>query len=208
MTVSEVLVASAITATIVGAIVTVARPLRELSDLQPEIIDMQQRLRVGADALMKDLLMAVPPVMPYRADGDRDPDLGTFYRPDAITVLSASWDEAAVTSNTYYLRTDAADGFSQLRHYDGAEGDFPVMDGVGLLQFEYFRFNGAPIDPAALVDGPWFPDAADANRFDADLLTIRRVRVTLRVQPRTLLRGRLTGREIRFDVAPRNLDRD
>lgn len=152
--------------------------------------------------------MAVGPVMPYRAGArDHDPALGIFYRPDAITVLSASWDEAATASHTYYLAEAAGGGF-ELRHYDGAAGDFPVMDGVGLLRFEYFAFNAAPIDPAALVDGPWFPDAADANRFDTDLLTIRRVRVILRVEPRALFRRRLTGREIRFDVAPRNLTRD
>jgi hypothetical protein len=208
MTISEVLVASAIMATVLGTIVTVAGPLRQLSDLQPEIVDMQQRLRVGADALARDLRMAVGPVMPYQAGGARDPALGIFYRPDAITILSSSSDDAAITSNTYYVGTDAFSGLSQLRHYDGAGGDFPVIDGVGLLRFEYFAFNAAPIDPAALVDGPWFPDAADTNRFDADLLTIRRVRVTFRVRPRTLLRGRLAEREIRFDVAPRNLNRD
>jgi len=32
------------------------------------------------------------------------------------------------------------------------------------------------------VDGPWCPDGASLNRYDADLLRIRLVRVTLRVQ--------------------------
>jgi type II secretory pathway pseudopilin PulG len=34
----------------------------------------------------------------------------------------------------------------------------------------------------ALTDGPWCPDAAATNRFDADLLRIRKVRVVLRVE--------------------------
>ena len=208
MTTSELLVAAAITTTIMGTLVEVARPLQALFDMQPEIADMQQRIRVGADALTRHLRTAIGPVMPYRLGGDDDAGRGTFYRPDAITILSASGDDAAVVSNTYYLKTDAASGLSQFRHYNGDDGDFPVMDGVDLLRFEYFGLDSAKIEPAAFVDGPWFPDAADANRFDADLLTIRRVRVTIRVQPRALFRGRLAGREIRFDVAPRNLNRD
>ena len=35
---------------------------------------------------------------------------------------------------------------------------------------------------AQLTDGPWCPDSANANRWDADLLRIRRIGVTLRVQ--------------------------
>ena len=35
---------------------------------------------------------------------------------------------------------------------------------------------------AQLVDGPWCPDADSPDRFDADLLRIRAIAVTLRVQ--------------------------
>jgi prepilin-type N-terminal cleavage/methylation domain-containing protein len=80
-----------------------------------------------------------------------------------------------------------------------------------------------PLGAAVLSDGPWCPDASNPNRFDADLLRIRRVVVTLRVESAaTSLRGpagRLFSRagtasgrafvpdqEVRFDVAPRNLN--
>lgn len=74
-----------------------------------------------------------------------------------------------------------------------------------------------------LTDGPWCPDASNANRFDADLLRVRRVDVRIRVQaanaavrgPAGLLFARggtsTSGRrfvpdqELRFSVAPRNL---
>jgi hypothetical protein len=47
------------------------------------------------------------------------------------------------------------------------------------------------LDPGALVDGPWCPDASAPSRFDADLLRIRRVHVTLRVEAwADALRGR------------------
>ncbi|MCX6552791.1 MAG: prepilin-type N-terminal cleavage/methylation domain-containing protein [Acidobacteria bacterium] len=76
-----------------------------------------------------------------------------------------------------------------------------------------------------LTDGPWCPDPGSPNRYDADLLRIRRVRVTLRVHAQaTSVRGSsaalfsLPGQAsdavrmvpdlvVRFDVAPRNLAR-
>ena len=76
---------------------------------------------------------------------------------------------------------------------------------------------------AELTDGPWCPDAAASNRSDADLLRIRSVAVTVRVEsaidalrgpastlfsrPGTSTGGRfLSDQEIRFHVTPRNLD--
>jgi prepilin-type N-terminal cleavage/methylation domain-containing protein len=81
-----------------------------------------------------------------------------------------------------------------------------------------------------LTDGPWCPDANNANRYDADLLRIRKIRVTLRVQTgNRALRGSgslaagpdalftnggtaatlsrsVPDEQIRFDVSPRNLN--
>jgi hypothetical protein len=77
---------------------------------------------------------------------------------------------------------------------------------------------------ADLVDGPWCPSADKPNRFDADLLRVRRVRVTLRVQAaQASMRGPagplftkggtsqgasryLPDQEVTFDVTPRNLN--
>jgi hypothetical protein len=48
-------------------------------------------------------------------------------------------------------------------------------------------------DGNATADSAWCPDAGNPNRFDADLLRIRRVRVTIRLQtPNASLRGSLT----------------
>lgn len=79
-----------------------------------------------------------------------------------------------------------------------------------------------------LTDGPWCPDAASPNRYDADLLRIRKVRVGIRLQTgNASLRGLLTSgpdalfikpgtaisaaqtvvdQSIRFDISPRNLN--
>jgi hypothetical protein len=73
-----------------------------------------------------------------------------------------------------------------------------------------------------LSDGPWCPDAASAFRYDADLLRLRRIGVTLRVEAGPeRLRGPASAmfiragtaqtsryvpdREVTFTVAPRNL---
>jgi prepilin-type N-terminal cleavage/methylation domain-containing protein len=86
--------------------------------------------------------------------------------------------------------------------------------------------NGAlvPLTAAQLTDGPWCPNAANVNRWDADLLRIRKIGVTLRVQAASAaLRGPASAlfaqggtsknatkwvpdQEIRFMVSPRNLN--
>ena len=208
-----------------AAVFGLTSPAQGIFGAQPERSDMHQRLRVGVDVLAKDLLMAGAPVMPYRV-GRRNPDpaLGIFYRRDTISLVSVPWEGAAIRSHTYYLRSDIEGGVFQLRHYDGAATDRPVVDHVVKLEFEYFGADQMRLDPMVLQDGPWYPDDTDANRFDADLLRIRRVRVTLRVQAAlAALRGPagvlfvhggtaasreryLPDREIRFDISPRNLN--
>ena len=77
---------------------------------------------------------------------------------------------------------------------------------------------------AQLTDGPWCPNAASGNRWDADLLRVRKIGVTLRVQSaNAALRGPASAlftrggtskggekwvpdQEIRFQVSPRNLN--
>lgn len=83
---------------------------------------------------------------------------------------------------------------------------------------------------ADLTDGPWCPDAANKNRYDADLLRIRKIRVTVRLQTgnaalrgsgalaqgpdslfaipgtATALARTVPDQTIRFDVSPRNLN--
>jgi len=75
-----------------------------------------------------------------------------------------------------------------------------------------------------LTDGPWCPTAASENRWDADLLRIRKIVATVRVQAAAAaLRGPASAlfstagsstssdrwvpdQEIRFEVSPRNLN--
>jgi hypothetical protein len=77
---------------------------------------------------------------------------------------------------------------------------------------------------AQLTDGPWCPDANNANRWDADLLRIRKIGVKVRVEAAIdALRGPASAlftrggtsrggnkwvpdQEVRFQVSPRNLN--
>jgi len=68
------------------------------------------------------------------------------------------------------------------------------------------------LTPAQLTDGPWCPHAASENRFDADLLRIRKIRVSIRLQAgnpllrvATSLDRAVPDQSIEFDVVPRNM---
>jgi hypothetical protein len=71
-----------------------------------------------------------------------------------------------------------------------------------------------PLSAAVLTDGPWCPDVLAPGRYDADLLRVRAVRVTLRVEAAGVgVRASRDGtspaadRELVFDVVPRALQR-
>jgi hypothetical protein len=97
----ELLVSSAIMMTITGAIFGLLNPAQGTSQAQPEVADMQQRMRVGADTLFKELLMTgagpyqgattgslinfFAPILPRRT-GLTTPDAKTVFKNDAITL--------------------------------------------------------------------------------------------------------------------------
>ena len=158
-------------------------------------------------------------------------EIGITSRPpdSAATTYTAGSRLVQVQLDVYYLKTDPVTHVAQLMHYDGtANAAVPAVDHVVGLRFDYagepLGADGAPtpLTAADLTDGPWRPDPANANRWDADLLRIRRVTATLRVESAlAALRGPAgtlftnagtsTGGamwapdlEIRIQVAPRN----
>jgi hypothetical protein len=104
-TIVELLVAVLIMVSITSAIFALVDPARGTYRTQPEVSDMQQRLRVGTMFLTSDLMMAAAgtpaggtlmgtlvnffaPIQPYRIGMiESDPAAGVFYRPDAITIM-------------------------------------------------------------------------------------------------------------------------
>jgi prepilin-type N-terminal cleavage/methylation domain-containing protein len=109
---------------------------------------------------------------------------------------------------------------------DGAENcTFAVVDGEYVPRLPAIgegMAGLAELTRELLTDGPWCADAASPQRFDADLLRIRRVRLTVRVQaaaawfrgasaqlfthPGTAAAARsVPDREVVLDVTPRNM---
>jgi prepilin-type N-terminal cleavage/methylation domain-containing protein len=103
-TLIELLIAAVIMSLVIGSVFTLLVPAQSIFRVQPEVADLQQRLRVGIDAMLRDLMAAgsgldagvspgpllgrFAPVVPYRlGEAGADPPAGVFYRPDAITVV-------------------------------------------------------------------------------------------------------------------------
>ena len=107
-TIIEMLVSSLIMLVVTGAVFTLMNPAQGTFKAQPEVSDLQQRLRIGVDTLQKDLVMAgagtyngqsagalsyfIAPVMPYHAFGDTtDPENGSVLpdRRDQLDLRAA-----------------------------------------------------------------------------------------------------------------------
>lgn len=126
--------------------------------------------------------------------------LSAVYREGATVV--------AVVERVYYLDR----GARRLMVYDGALTDSIVLDHVSDFRITYFgTAAAAPLSwevlaGPALTDGPLIGQAP--NRFDADVLRIRRVRVALTLEAHdgwTPWGGWSGRRVLTFDVSPRNL---
>jgi type II secretory pathway pseudopilin PulG len=120
-----------------------------------------------------------------------------------------------------------APGVTQAPFASGENCTWEMSGGVQVTRLALLSASGGLVRLTAsqLTDGPWCPDDVNANRYDADLLRIRKVRVTLRVQSgNDAVRGSLSDamfvnrgtalsraqtvpdRSARFDVSPRNLN--
>ena len=103
-TLIELLVSTAIMVTITGAIFSLMNPAQGTAQTQPEVSDMQQRMRVGNDTLFKEVMMAgagpyqgavtgslvkyFAPIIPRRV-GDISPDPvvgGGSFTTDRLTL--------------------------------------------------------------------------------------------------------------------------
>jgi pilin/secretion family protein with methylation motif len=103
--------------------------------------------------------------------------------------------------------------------FDGATPPAGVLPALGLPGTGLVKLTSAQ-----LIDGPWCPNDASPSRWDADLLRVRKIGVTVRVQAaNAALRGPAStlftrggtsrggekwvpDQEIRFQVSPRNLN--
>jgi len=100
-TLIELLVSTAIMITVTGAIFSLMNPAQGNAQTQPEVADMQQRMRIGNDTIFKELVMSgagpyqgpvrgalvnfFAPILPRRV-GFQSPDAPTTFRDDTITM--------------------------------------------------------------------------------------------------------------------------
>lgn len=208
----ELVVSMAIMLAITGSMFELVQAARHAFEVDLERAEMQQRMRVSMDAVFRDLVMAgaglqTPAIAPFRR-GVANPDLpGSAFR-DRLSVryLPPDLVGGPAVTITYALRADAA-GVLQLTRYDGHATDMPVVDQVASVRFEYFDASGQQITLDRFTDGPWVPDAEAADRFDADLQLIKRVRARVRVRPSRVLVGiPIADLDAAIDVSPRNLN--
>jgi prepilin-type N-terminal cleavage/methylation domain-containing protein len=113
-TLIELLVSTTVMLLVTGAIFSLIDPGQATYRAQPEVSDMQQRLRVGQNAMYSDLVMSgagtysgmavgtllgyFSPILPYRAGTIGNDSLsGVVYRPDAITVMFVPQTAAQTT---------------------------------------------------------------------------------------------------------------
>jgi hypothetical protein len=130
-TLVELLISMFVMIGITAAIFSMTDPARGTFRQQPEVSDMQQRLRVGTSYVSSDLMMAgagapgggaimgalmnfLAPVQPLRL-GMINSDLGSgvLYRPDAITIMYVPPDAPYTT-----IREDMPQPSSELKVYD------------------------------------------------------------------------------------------
>ena len=180
----EILVATAVMLLVSGAVFQMLAGAVRQSAVWNDEADLHQRARVSMEAIAAELRGA-------GAGGELGPLRNSFpvveaRRPGGPLTASAvtlryipdGADVAGLVEATWYF--DPQTGV--IRRSESGHGDFPVVDGVQALRFEYFDAFGEP----------W--------PLDADSLRIRRVRVTV------ALRSRL-ARPITFvfEVTPWNL---
>jgi hypothetical protein len=165
------IIALAMTLAVTAGVFALIVPAQGMFAAQAETSDMQQRLRVVADTLVRDLgragvgahagadggslLLHLAPVLPYRAGVNGDPP-GT-YTSDTVTILSVPEDGTQFVSTIYWLKRDVA-GTWQLMSADGlGSPDAPVADHIVGLSFDYYGDPQPPLMRKPLSDpiGPW-----------------------------------------------------
>lgn len=135
-TITELLISTAIMLTVTGAIFGLMVPAQDSTQVQPEIADMQQRMRVGNEVIFKELMMAgagpymggstgsllnfLAPILPRR--GGSTPDGQTVFRPDAITLTyvpntsSQTTIRDAMPPEAVPIKVEAQAGCPDTRH--------------------------------------------------------------------------------------------
>jgi hypothetical protein len=171
-TLVELLVSTAIMITVTGAIFSLMNPAQGNAQTQPEVADMQQRMRVGNDTVFKELVMSgagpyqgpvrgalvnfFAPILPRRV-GFQNPDPPATFRDDTITLsyipnsYSQTTISAAMPTPSAELKvtdqTNCPDDAGQLCGFKEGD-DVIIFDSSG--NFDIFTITEVQDDAAHL----------------------------------------------------------
>lgn len=115
-TLIELLVSTAIMITVTGAIFSLMNPAQGNAQTQPEVADMQQRMRIGNETIFKELVMSgagtfqgpvtgslvnfFAPILPRRI-GFQNPDPATVFKSNTITLsyIPNSYSQTTISAS-------------------------------------------------------------------------------------------------------------
>ena len=143
-TLIELLVSLAIMVGITGVIFSLVDPSHGTYNQQPQVSDMQQRLRVGTSFLSNDIMMAgagapsggsllgsllnyFAPIQPVRVGWiDSDVAAGVLYRDDAITLMYIPWDAPHTTVEDPMPQPSSEIKVYEVKDCDESETNYPL----------------------------------------------------------------------------------
>ena len=118
----EMMIATAMMVTVTAATFSLMNPSHGMFAAQPEVMDMQQRMRIGVDTLYKDLMMAgagtysgsmtgslgnyFAPILPYRIGNTTPDNPGSFFT-DRVTLIYVPSTSAQTTISQAMPNTSA-----------------------------------------------------------------------------------------------------
>ena len=156
-TLIELLVSLAIMVGITGVIFSLVDPSHGTYDQQPQVSDMQQRLRVGTSFLTNDIMMAgagapsggsllgsllnyFAPIQPIRVGWlNSDVADGVLYRDDAITLMYIPWDAPHTTVEDPMPQPSSEIKVFEVKDCDESETNYPLCrfyDGQAAVIFD------------------------------------------------------------------------
>lgn len=148
----EMVMAMALTMVVVGSVFSVMNPAHGSFATEPEISDLQQRLRIAHDALYRDLVMAgagaylggqtgsliyfFPPVLPFRQGAIDDAPVGSFARsspllpPDATDTITVIY-VPSTTAQTTLAQDVVGGGLLRVNRESDCPADGTLLDMCG-----------------------------------------------------------------------------
>lgn len=175
---------------VTGSVLTLQHNLRDTASVYPAGTWLAEAV-VRTYFLKTDRVSAVPQLVRYDAGAGADVPV-VDHVAGLRFELFGDGEPPAMTTSGWPLRARPSYGPTPPEvavvagAYPAGENCTFVRDADGALQSRLASLGSATslvaVDASLLTDGPWCPDSVSPNRWDADLLRVRQVKVTLTVE--------------------------